>query len=179
MCLFFSLLIGTHAYATEGYFWSHSEPMLSCATHENADVGVIVDGKKIKLDTPTCEEARKTQVKVQVDGKYLHAVLLEGVEPFIENGRTLIPLRVIADVFDFDVEWTQSEAKISLTKDEMNMIMHIGEEEMLVNDETVNIDGAAPLIRDNVTFLPVRQLAEVLGIQVEWDSETRTATFNQ
>lgn len=61
----------------------------------------------------------------------------------------------------------------------IKMVLHIGESEILVNDETVYFDDAVPMIKNKRTFLPVRKLAEILGIKVEWDNDTRTATFSK
>ncbi|MDQ0166949.1 copper amine oxidase N-terminal domain-containing protein [Bacillus horti] len=143
------------------------------------NLGLFIDGNEVALDLPSCDEAMKNRVLVLVEENYLHTVTGIGVEPFIENGRTMIPLRALADAFGFDVEWEQSEAKITLTKDSRIIIMHIGSQDMLVDGDSVSLEGVSPMIRNNVTFLPVRQLAETLGIKVGWDSESRTATFTQ
>jgi hypothetical protein len=48
---------------------------------------------------------------------------------------------------------------------------------MLVDGKQTNFEEAVPLIKNSLTFLPARQLAEILGVIVEWDRDTRTATF--
>lgn len=55
--------------------------------------------------------------------------------------------------------------------------MAIGSPEMLVDSEKVHFEEAVPMLKSDLTFLPVRQLAEILGVKVEWDGEKRTATF--
>lgn len=116
-------------------------------------------------------------VNVLVDGKYLHTVVGTGAEPFIENGRTMIPLRVLADVFGFEVGWEQSDEKITLIKDNKSIVMYVGKSEMLVNGKKENFEEAVPMIKNSLTFLPARQLADILGVTVEWAEDTRTATF--
>ncbi|SEK49562.1 copper amine oxidase N-terminal domain-containing protein [Paenibacillus sp. OK003] len=181
--MLFSLMFGTSVHASEGFFWSGAEPRPSCTNNtrdgSTGKMGLVIDGKEIDLDLPSCDEAMKNRVSVLVDGNYLHAVAGSGVEPFIENGQTMIPLRAVADAFGFEVKWEQSEGKITLEKDSRNIIMHIGKKEMLVDGNKVDLKGVAPMVRGKVTFLPVRQLAETLGIKVGWSSKTRTATFTQ
>ena len=186
LCL---LLIGNTAYAAGGvedaenatdFFWSEAVPVP--AYTENRDgtsggMGFVIDGERIEMELPTYEEAIRNRVLVLVDGQYLHTVAGTGSEPFIENGRTMIPLRAIADAFGFEVDWEQSEEKITLTKDDTTIILYIGKSEILVDNETVYFEDAVPMIKNSRTFLPVRKLAEILGIQVEWDGDTRTATF--
>ncbi|GIQ71366.1 copper amine oxidase N-terminal domain-containing protein [Xylanibacillus composti] len=177
-----SLLIGMPAHAADGYFWSDAKPLPSCSQNSReggrGQMGIVIDGEKVELDLPACEEASKNHVFVTVDGKYLNTVAGIGAEPFIENGRTMLPLRVLADAFGFEVDWAQPEQKITLAKDGKETVLHIGKPEMLVDGNKIALTGAVPLIRSNVTFLPVRQLAEVLGIQVGWDEATRTAQFS-
>ncbi|BBI33424.1 stalk domain-containing protein [Cohnella abietis] len=181
LSLLLLLLIGNTAYAAErAFFWSDVEPIPSCYTSRDGDsteMGVVIDGKKVKLDIPTCKEAMKNRVLVLVNGKYLQTVFGSGAEPFIENSRTMIPLRALGDGFGFEVSWEQSEQKITLKKDDKSIILHIGKSEMLVDDKKVNLEDAVPRIKNSVTFLPVRQLAEILGVKVDWNGKTRTATF--
>lgn len=174
---------------TEGFFWSDVVPVPSYAT-PNEDgtpgkMGVVVDGKRIEEELPSYEEAIANRVLVLVNGKYLHTYSGTGGEPFIEEGRTMVPLRAVADAFGFKVEWEQIEQKITLTKDETDdeddkiIILHIGRPEILINDETVYFEDAVPMIKNGRTFLPVRKFAEILEIKVEWDNDTRTATFGE
>lgn len=72
---------------------------------------------------------------------------------------------------------TLSEQKITLKNDDKRIILHIGKPEIGVDGEKLNLDEDVPMIKNDLTFLPVRQLAEILGVKVEWDADTRTATF--
>lgn len=90
----------------------------------------------------------------------------------------MIPLRALADAFGFETEWDANEEKITLKKENQFIIMYIGKTEMSVNGQTEYFDGAVPMIKNSRTYLPVRQLAEILGIQVDWNQDTRTATFH-
>ncbi len=176
----FAFAIGKTADAAEAvrdFFWSDAVPMPSCS---EGVFGYVIDGKRVVVNLPSCEEAKKNRVLVLVNGKYLHNV--EGTvpgkgAPFIENGRTMVPLRAIADAFGFEVDWEPAGQKITLTKDGKKIVMQVGKPEMSVDGEKVNLAGAAPVIKNDVTFLPVRPLAEILSIKVDWDGNTRTATF--
>jgi len=176
------LLAGKITYAAENFFWSDAVPVPSCYESKDGtkkELGMVIDGKKVVQDIPTCEEAKKKRVLVLVNGKYLHTLDGSGADPFIENGRTMIPLRAVADAFGFEVDWEQNEKKITLTKESKQIIMHIGKSEMSVDGEKVDLGETAPMIQNDVTFLPVRPLAEILGIDVDWEAKTRTATFTE
>ncbi|XID90279.1 stalk domain-containing protein [Paenibacillaceae bacterium WGS1546] len=181
--LFSVLVMGNTVHAAENFFWSDVAPTPSCFASRDGESGkqisLVIDDKEIAEELRPCEEAKKTFVIVQVNGKYLQTIAGTGAEPFAENGRTMIPLRAVADAFGFDVVWEQTEKKITLTKDGKQIVMHIGKTEMTVNGEAVSLANAAPQVKNNVTFLPVRPLAEILGIKVDWNAQTRTATFTE
>ncbi|GBF72564.1 hypothetical protein PA598K_00821 [Paenibacillus sp. 598K] len=178
----------------ETYFWSESVPMPSCvgdasSNRESGDekegtfvtgkfsISTIDGNKKNEEELPTCSEAKKNLVLVVVDELYLNVRGWEAPWPYIENGRTMVPMRAIADAFKFKVDWEASKQKITLTREGTVIVMHIGKSEMLVNGEKVLLEGTTPAIKKGVTFLPIGQLAKTLGIEVEWDAKTRTATF--
>lgn len=177
LCL---LWIASPVHAADNFFWSEAVPMPSCYQSRDGaqkEMGVVIDGQRVQIDLPSCEEALKNRVLVRVNGKYLHMRGEGEAAPFIENGRTMIPLRAMADAFGFQVEWEQSERKITLTKDGKQIVLYIGKPEMSVDGQSVLLTEAVPMMKHNVTFLPVRPLAEIIGSEVEWDAGTRTATF--
>lgn len=191
LALLCMLVFGTTVNAeVKTYFWSESVPMPSCYSSseragsegEDSSTGGRLsiktgDGEVIEQTFPTCEEAKKSRVLVIVDGLYLQVRGFDEPWPYIENGRTMVPMRAIADAFKFKVDWEASNQKITLTREGTVIVMHIGKSEMLVNGEKVLLEGTTPAIKKGVTFLPIGQLAKTLGIEVEWDAKTRTATF--
>jgi hypothetical protein len=50
------------------------------------------------------------------------------------------------------------------------VITNIGETYTLPNGESC----AASIIYNNTTFLPIRRISEIVGLQVDWDNESRT-----
>lgn len=180
LLLFLSSGAVSHA-AERNSFWSDAMPTQTCYDGQGDakdKLGLVIDGERVSLNAQTCDEARKSRVLVQVNDQYLHIVAGTGAEPFVEKGRTMIPLKALADAFGFEVKWDQSEKKITLTKENMIITMIVGKTEILVNGNKLASE-TAPMVKNNVTFLPVRELAEVLGIEVKWDQATRTATFNE
>lgn len=65
-------------------------------------------------------------------------------------------------------------------EEHMEIVMYIGSNEMFVDGETVFIDQP-PIIdkRSNRTLVPVRAIAEGLGLEVEWDEEMRKVTLRK
>ncbi|MFD3258064.1 copper amine oxidase N-terminal domain-containing protein [Paenibacillus lentus] len=182
MSLLVVLMTGRLAYAADDFFWSDVEPILNCYESRDgsaAEMGIVVDDKRVSQAIPSCEDAKKNRVVVLLNGKYLNTVAGTGADPFIENGRSMIPLRALADGFGFEVNWDQSDKKIILNKNDKSILMQVGKSEMLVDGEKVNLENAVPMVKNGVTFLPVRQLAEILDVKVDWNNTTRTAKFTE
>lgn len=91
------------------------------------------------------------------------------VAPFIENDRTYVPIRFVAEALKYKVDW-DSTNKLVTIKDNTNKIeLTINKKEVKINDETKNID-VAPMIKNERTFVPLRFIAESFNIDVKWDN---------
>ncbi|OPX87110.1 MAG: hypothetical protein A4E53_02640 [Pelotomaculum sp. PtaB.Bin104] len=100
-------------------------------------------------------------------------VILDGqalsfdVPPTIENGRTLVPLRVIFEALGADVQWDGSTQNITATKDGNEIQLIIGGK-AFKNGQEVPLDVPAKLI-NNRTVVPLRFVSEALGCKVDWE----------
>ena len=88
------------------------------------------------------------------------------VNPIVQNGRTLVPIRFIAEALGATVDWDGSTATATITKDGLRATLVIGE-------ISQGMDVAAQII-DNRTMVPLRYVAETLGATVNWAAETGT-----
>jgi len=110
------------------------------------------------------------------------------VAPFIEDGRTFVPIRFIGEAFGAELDWEPKEAateKVYVTCDDIEVTITIGEYTIeVVKDgetETVVSDVAA-FIKEGRTFLPLRAIGEILGAEFDWgpkDADTEWVSFNQ
>lgn len=91
-------------------------------------------------------------------------------KPFIENNRTLVPLRAIFEALDAVVGWGNNV--VTAKKGNTTISIEIGSNEMRVNNKIVKLDTAAK-IRNNRTFVPLRAISEAFNNKVEWDGSTR------
>jgi hypothetical protein len=96
------------------------------------------------------------------------------VPPYIKDGRTMVPLRVIAENMDARVDWAAPEQRIDLVRNVDKVQLWIGETGAFLNNNHLTLE-VAPEITNGLTFVPLRFVAEALGAQVTWDSVTRTA----
>ncbi len=90
------------------------------------------------------------------------------VYPFTENGRTLGPVRFIAESFDAKVGWDDATQTVTVDQGQTSIRLQIGSDKMYVNGEERILDVPANTYNAR-TLIPLRALVEALGKQVLWD----------
>lgn len=100
------------------------------------------------------------------------------VAPYIKDGRTMVPLRVIAESMDARVDWKASEQRIDLVRNVDRIQLWIGDRDAYLNKDHLTLE-VAPEITNGLTFVPLRFVSEALGATVEWDAVTRTAKITK
>lgn len=97
------------------------------------------------------------------------------VAPIIEGGRTMLPVRFVAESLGASIEWVGEARYIRITRDDGSIIdMRVDEKGAFANGNFCSLD-IAPFIRNNRTYTPVRFVAESLGATVLWNAKTREA----
>lgn len=122
---------------------------------------------------PVPSAAAAAPVRVVLDG----AVLNLDPAPFIEAGRTLAPVRGIAEALGAEPIWNNDERTVVVERGDRYLKLKIDDRVACLNPactETRMLDVPARIVGAGRTFIPVRALAESLGLAIEWDNPTRT-----
>ncbi|MCL2461751.1 MAG: copper amine oxidase N-terminal domain-containing protein, partial [Defluviitaleaceae bacterium] len=102
--------------------------------------------------------------------------------PFIdENGRVMVPVRFVSEALGAKVDWDEDTQTATVTSASSRVIsVKIGSRTLIITDNdassTVEMDTAA-VIANERTFVPLRYIAEALGLTVGWDAAARTAVL--
>jgi hypothetical protein len=106
---------------------------------------------------------------------------------FIEDGRTFVPVRFLAEAVGAEADWEPKDAAVEtvyLTWEDMQIIIKIGEEALTVvkdgEEEVVTFDGAARIVNGR-TFLPFRAIGEAIGLEVDYgpkDGPVKWVSYN-
>ncbi len=86
--------------------------------------------------------------------------------PMISQDRTMVPLRFIAEAFGADVNWDQKTTTVTIKLGEEVMTMKIGQE--------LQGFGAAPIISNDRTMVPISYISKQLNAKVVWVPSTKT-----
>lgn len=87
------------------------------------------------------------------------------------DGHKMFPLREVAEMLNFKVEWTEAEQVIQLFRGPQSIGMRIGADEYSYLRMAPLSLGAAPvLVDDTTTYVPVALITELIGARV-FDNE--------
>lgn len=106
-------------------------------------------------------------IDVYVDGKKVEFNSDMGY-PYLENERTMLPLRAVAEACGAEVWWDDEYETACVRKNEVTVYCTIGDKNIYRNNTRIEND-VAPVIKNDRVFLPIRAVIEALDAQVDWD----------
>ncbi len=91
---------------------------------------------------------------------------------------TELPLRAVSEAFGATVGWDDASRTVTIMMGQRIVSMTIGSKTMYINGTPVAMN-TAPEITNDRTFVPVRDLANALGItKIDWNEASATVTLN-
>jgi len=150
----------------------------------NGGTGSVTRNIVVTQATPPPPPVERTVIVLTIDSTRFavngEARTLDAA-PIIREGRTLLPIRPVAEALGAVVGWDGVERKASITLGATSLELWIGNPTARVNGRAVPIDPAntkvVPLIvPPGRTMLPLRFVGESLGCLVEWNASTRQVT---
>jgi hypothetical protein len=93
------------------------------------------------------------------------------VAPVIQDGRTLLPVRFMANALGADIGWNDATREVTLTLDGVSLTFQLGE----ITPELAALGmDVPPQIIDNRTYVPLRFISEFFGALVFWNEDTQS-----
>lgn len=126
------------------------EPFLQTISFEPGEIKILINGEKLISDT----------------------------SPAAIEGRTLIPIRAVAEKMGYTVEWVGSSSEAVLKSADRRIVFAIDSPIYSLNGEFYELDVPA-LAMNGRTYIPLRAAAEAMGAVVIWNSETNTAEISK
>ena len=163
-----------------GYLLFVKDDAIISAVSEN-DVKAEKASKDIT--PPTVIKLTIGDVNATVNGENV----ANDVAPMIVNGRTMLPIRFVAENLGAKVYWDEYLQRVSIKSRKTDISVKIGKKTAEVTEkiavynqktEDVELDSPA-FIENSRTYLPVRFVSEKLGADVQWDPATQTVTITK
>ena len=139
-------------------------------------------------------------VKLKIDGiDYVPHVGGTVIEPFLLDGTTYLPVRAVANAFGREVAFDSATNTVELgaqsptyfqpsVRTGQNLDKRVT---LCYRDVKLTVEGVPytptdlagkvvePFIIDGVTYLPLRAVANALGVAVDWDGSTNTVLLGE
>ena len=111
-------------------------------------------------------------LRLVVDGQ----LITSDPPPVLLQGRTLVPVRLVAESLGAEVEWIEEQGAVHIVKAGRSVLMRIGSH--LVESDTgvkaYSLSDVAPVLIGGRTYVPLRLVGNALGVVVGWDESTKT-----
>ncbi len=102
--------------------------------------------------------------------------------PIIKDGRTLLPVRYVAEPMGANISWDNHTKKVTISLGPTVIELWVGKSVARVNGKDTLIDSqnskVVPIIINGRTLLPLRFISETLGAKVLWNEKDRTISVN-
>ncbi|MGE5391737.1 MAG: copper amine oxidase N-terminal domain-containing protein [Deltaproteobacteria bacterium] len=99
--------------------------------------------------------------------------------PVIEDGSAFVPIRAIIESLGGTVTWDSDAQTLTITLDDNTVTMTVGSNTATVNGKTVTLSNDPYISGTGRTMVPIRFLAESLGMTVNWDQSTRSIDIEE
>ena len=118
------------------------------------------------------EKEGLTTISMQIGNKHValnNENKILDAAPLISQNRTMVPLRFIAEAFGADVSWAQDTKTVTIVIDGKVLTMRINQD--------LEGFGAAPIISNGRTMVPISYISKELGANVIWVPSTKTVAI--
>lgn len=112
------------------------------------------------------DSSKNSTVDVKIDG----VIVTKDIKGYIENGRAVVPFRTISEGLGVKVGYISREGLQVVwgIKYDTKVDMKIGDFRAYKNGKLLYMDSH-PIIKDNITYIPIRYFAELFDCEIQWD----------
>ncbi len=131
-------------------------PVMGLAAEKDVNISFIVGENKVLIDN--------TEIEVTA--------------PYIVDGTTLVPLRVISEGLGAEVDWNAENNTVTVQSDDKVITLQIGSMTATVNGESYALLAASELTGDTA-MVPIRFISETLDANVGWEGDSMRVTVSK
>lgn len=114
---------------------------------------------------------------------YINGQLIESDQPpLLIDNRTFVPIRVIAEDLGATVNYNKEDRIVTIRRDKTNILLTIGDDIARISSDVETrpaILDAPAFLRNDRTYLPLRSISELFGMEVDWDGGKRAVYIKE
>lgn len=131
---------------------------------------VVYEGSLVKIKPISFNKT----INIKVDNKMLETEQ----HPYIENDRTFVPIRSIANALNVDsIIWDNSNKTAILVQNKKTIKLTLGSDTAKINGKGIKLDAPISIYKGR-TYVPVRFISEAFDCSVSWDKDNYTVLIN-
>lgn len=150
-------------------------------------IGLMLAVCTMVMAVPTvglAAEMKDWKVTIPIGEKYVVSLTdkieLDTPAYLSKDGYTMLPVRAIAKALGIHsnwVIWEQDTKEVTILVGEEVITMKVGEKKVTVSGDEIPTSAVVEIV-NNRAFLPMRDLANVIGVtEITWDATTKTAVL--
>lgn len=94
------------------------------------------------------------------------------VQPQVENGTTMVPLRTILEALGAEISWDEATQTVTITKDGTTIELTVNQDTAYQNGKAIKMNASSQIINGQ-TMVPLRFISESFGANVNWDEASQ------
>ncbi len=159
---------GGHTDKSTGQYHYHNGGSSSSTSSSSSTNTSSTSSTNTSSTTKTTSTPRKIYVSVNGENVSFDTA------PFVDNnGRTMVPIAKIAEIFEASTSWDNSTNTVTIQKEDTIITLKIGENKINVNGDIITMDTNA-VIKEGRTFVPISAIAKAFNVGYTWNSATST-----
>lgn len=130
------------------------------------------------LAAPSAALADSSDVHLLINNAYIGGSEADGQAYISDAGRTMIPLRLVSEVLDYQTDWQRDGSiRIHSADGTVDVTLQVGRTAFTANGVSGTFE-TAPTLKNDRTYLPARDFTELYG-DIYWDNNSRTVWIAQ
>ncbi len=124
------------------------------------------------IQLPSPEAIAINEPRLLLNGRNITSI----AEPVIQNDRTLVPIRFIAEQLGAQVYWNSENRTVKIEKGNMSVLLRIDSHLFTYEKDGKQfyLSDVPPTIINERTYVPLRLVGNALGIGIDWEAATST-----
>ncbi|WP_018750003.1 copper amine oxidase N-terminal domain-containing protein [Paenibacillus sanguinis] len=147
---------------------------------EDNDAVAKVSVAKVSTPAPTDQTTESVFTIGSTSYTVNGATYTADIAPYIENGRTFLPVRYVAEavgVSKQNIKFDKATSTVTLLKGDRVVQIKLNTNQLIINGAVIHMDVKASTKSDR-TVLPVSWVAQALGANISYDEATKTVKVN-
>ncbi|MCL2125712.1 MAG: copper amine oxidase N-terminal domain-containing protein [Oscillospiraceae bacterium] len=116
-------------------------------------------------------------INVMYNGEFIK---FDEAEPEIVNGSTFVPAKLVFEAMGAEVGFDSESKTVTVDMDDCSIRLVLGQKTLTIteNGETDELTlSEAPYAKNGSSYVPARAIAEILDLDVYWDSDYRSVVI--